>query len=295
MSSSESTVVEGASAGQDLVAKGDRTAPRADAEDGGGKQPRRVVLRTLTRLLTRLLSRYWTVLALVAAWAVWVRTQQLNQIVAPTPAAVFGDVLGHPGVYLPDLGWTLLNATVGLTLGLVLGVTGALLVWASPLLSGLMTPMALIMRSVPVVAMIPVIARVVGFGITAVLTVTTVVSFFPVFVMAGSGLRAAPAATRDVFTVLAATRLTRLRLLLLPHAVPAVLVGLRLTASTAVLSAMLAEYLLGTHGLGLLFAQSVTFMDPARAWGTALVATVVSVLCFVGARAAERLGSARFS
>ena len=294
MSRSESAVVEGPSAGQQPVGKGDRTAPRADTEDGG-KQPRRALLRTSSRTLTRLLSRYWTVLALVAAWAVWVRTQQLNQIVAPTPAAVFGDVLGHPGAYLPDLGWTLLNAAVGLTLGLVLGVTGALLVWASPLLSGLMTPMALIMRSVPVVAMIPVIARVVGFGITAVLTVTTVVSFFPVFVMAGSGLRAAPAATRDVFTVLAATRLTRLRLLLLPHAVPAVLVGLRLTASTAVLSAMLAEYLLGTHGLGLLFAQSVTFMDPARAWGTALVATVVSVLCFVGARAAERLGSARFS
>lgn len=287
MNSSESAVVEGGSAGQHPVVKGDRAAPRADA---GGEQLWRVVLRTLTRLL----SRYWTVLALVAAWAVWVHTQQLNQIVAPTPAAVFGDVLGHPGAYLPDLGWTLLNAAVGLTLGLVLGVTGALLVWASPLLSGLMTPMALIMRSVPVVAMIPVIARVVGFGITAVLTVTTVVSFFPVFVMAGSGLRAAPAATRDVFTVLAATRLTRLRLLLLPHAVPAVLVGLRLTASTAVLSAMLAEYLLGTHGLGLLFAQSVTFMDPARAWGTALVATVVSVLCFVGARAAERLGSAHF-
>ncbi|MER5179427.1 ABC transporter permease subunit [Streptomyces sp. NPDC002896] len=243
----------------------------------------------------RLLSRYWTVLALVLAWALWVRTQQLNQIVAPTPAAVFGDVLGNPGAYAADLGWTLVNATVGLALGMLLGLAGALLVWASPLLSGLMTPMALIMRSVPVVAMIPVIARVVGFGTGAVLTITTVVSFFPAFVMAGSGLRAAPAATRDVFTVLAASRLTRLRLLLLPHAVPSLLVALRLTASTAVLSAMLAEYLLGTHGLGQLFAQSVTFMDPARAWGTALVATVVSVLCFIGARAAERHGTARFS
>jgi NitT/TauT family transport system permease protein len=158
-----------------------------------------------------------------------------------------------------------------------------------------MTPMALIMRSVPVVAMIPVIAQVVGFGDTAVLAVTVVVSFFPAFVMAGSGLRSAPASVGDVFTVLNASRTTRLRLLLLPHAVGPLLVALRLTAPTTVLAAMLAEYLLGTHGLGKLFADSITFMDTARAWGTALVATVVSVACFVAARAAERHGTARFS
>lgn len=247
------------------------------------------------RAVLRVVSHYWTVAVLIAAWALWIRTQQLNQIVAPTPGAVFGDVLGHPGVYAADLGWTLLNAGAGLLAGMALGAALAVAVWASSVLSGLMTPMALIMRSVPVVAMIPVIARVVGFGNTAVLAVTTVVSFFPAFVLTGSGLRSAPAATTDLFTVLNASRTTRLRLLLLPHAVRGLLVALRLTAPTTVLAAMLAEYLLGTHGLGRLFAESVTFMDTARAWGTALVATVVSVACFAAARALERRGAERFS
>jgi putative hydroxymethylpyrimidine transport system permease protein len=251
--------------------------------------------RAVWRPVLNAVSRYWTVVALIAAWALWIRVENLNQIVAPTPAAVFGDVLGHPTVYAADLGWTLLNACAGLVLGMALGAGSAVAVWASPVLSGLMTPMALIMRSVPVVAMIPVIAQVAGFGNTAVLAVTVVVSFFPAFVMAGSGLRSAPAATSDLFTVLHASRPTRLRLLLLPNAAGALLVALRLTAPTTVLAAMLAEYLLGTHGLGKLFADSVTFMDTARAWGTALVATVVSVACFVAARAAERHGTARFS
>jgi NitT/TauT family transport system permease protein len=247
------------------------------------------------KAVLRAVSHYWTVAALIAAWALWIRTQQLNQIVAPTPGAVFGDVLGHPGVYAADLGWTLLNAAAGLLAGMAMGAALAIAVWASPVLSGLMTPMALIMRSVPVVAMIPVIAQVVGFGNTAVLAVTTVVSFFPAFVLTGSGLRTAPATTTDVFTVLNASKATRLRLLLLPHAVRGLLVALRLTAPTTVLAAMLAEYLLGTHGLGRLFADSITFMNTARAWGTALVATVVSVACFAAARALERRGSERFS
>jgi putative hydroxymethylpyrimidine transport system permease protein len=62
-----------------------------------------------------------------------------------------------------------------------------------------------------------------------------------------------------------------------------------------VLAAMLAEYLMGGRGLGTLFAQSVSFHEVGRAWGAALVATVVSVACFVAARAVERRGTARFS
>jgi NitT/TauT family transport system permease protein len=148
---------------------------------------------------------------------------------------------------------------------------------------------------VPVVAMIPVLARVFGYGWFTVLVITTVVSFFPAFVLVGSRLRAAPQATSDLMAVLGASRSTVLRLLLLPHAVPGLLVAFRLTAPTAVLAAMLAEYLMGGRGLGTLFAQSVSFHEVGRAWGAALVATVVSVACFVAARAVERRGTVRFS
>ena len=52
---------------------------------------------------------------------------------------------------------------------------------------------------------------------------------------------------------------------------------------------------MGGRGLGTLFAQSVSFYQVDRAWGTALVATAVSVACFVAARAVERWGVARFT
>jgi NitT/TauT family transport system permease protein len=186
-------------------------------------------------------------------------------------------------------------AAAGLAVGMALGTALAVAVWSSRVVSGMMTPVALIMRSVPVVAMIPVLARVFGYGWTTVLVITSVVSFFPAFVLVGARLRDAPAATSDVMTVLGASRLVLLRRLLLPHAVPGLLVAFRLTASTAVLGAMLAEYLMGGRGLGTLFAQSVSFYQVDRAWGTALVATAVSVAFFVAARAVERWGVARFT
>jgi putative hydroxymethylpyrimidine transport system permease protein len=241
------------------------------------------------------ISRYWTVLALLVAWQLYSSLSGLNRIVVPGPVSVFGDVVANVGVYLPDLAWTLGMAGAGLAVGMALGTALAVAVWASRVVSGMMTPVALIMRSVPVVAMIPVLARVFGYGWSTVLVITSVVSFFPAFVLVGARLREAPPATSDLMVVLGASRLTLLRRLLLPHAVPGLLVAFRLTASTAVLGAMLAEYLMGGRGLGTLFARSVSFYEVDRAWGTALVATVVSVASFVAARAVERWGTARFT
>jgi NitT/TauT family transport system permease protein len=243
----------------------------------------------------RVLSRYWTVLALLLCWQLWAWGSGVNRIVVPTPIEVVADVGRNTGAYLPDLAMTLLMSLGGLVLGMTVGVLLAVAVWSSWVLSGMMTPAALVMRSVPVVALIPVIARVFGYGTTTVLVITTVVSFFPAFVFVGARLRAAPPTTVDVLRVMGASRATLLRRLLLPHAVPGLLVALRLTAPTAILAAMLAEYLMGGDGLGTLFAHSVTYMQTDRAWGTAFVATVVSVACFVGARAVERLGNHRFT
>ncbi len=63
--------------------------------------------------------------------------------------------------------------------------------------------------------------------------------------------------------------------------------------ATAVLGAMLAEFLMGTNGLGALFSESRSYSEMERAWGTALVATVLSVLVFLAARVVERRVDAR--
>ncbi|HEY0575015.1 MAG TPA: ABC transporter permease subunit [Pseudonocardia sp.] len=274
--------------------------PAAEPEPARSPRPARTrqadrVARRLVRWLGGAVSRYWTVVVFVVAWQLWAQLNGYNQIVVPTPVAVVADVFGHPGAYLADLGVTLGMAVGGLLIGMLLGAGMAIAVWASALVSGMMTPVALAMRSVPVVAMIPVLARVFGYGWPTVLVITSIVSFFPAFVFVGSRLRNPPSGAVDLFDVLGASRAATMRRLLLPHAIPGLLVAFRLSAPTAVLAAMLAEYLMGGRGLGSLFARAVSFYQPDRAWGVALVATVVSVGCFVAARAVERRGLARFT
>ena len=66
------------------------------------------------------------------------------------------------------------------------------------------------------------------------------------------------------------------------------MIALRLAAPPAVLSAMVAEFLMGAAGLGHMFRAAMANFDTNRAFGTSLVATVVSVICFSLASLAER-------
>lgn len=259
------------------------------AEKASATIPRRVGSVAAT-----IISRYWGVLAILLVWQVYVSVRDLNSIVIPSPASVFGDLLFNPTAYLSHTWSTLWVAVVGLILGVTIGVAAAIATWTSPLFGGMVTPPAMVLRSVPVVAMIPVIARVFGYDIRTILAITVIISFFPSFVFTASGLRDVPSGTNDVFAVLGSRRWTRLRRLAIPSAMPNVFVAIRLSAANCVLAALIAEFLMGTEGLGYLFVRTRSELNMARSWGAALVATVLSVSAFVIAARIERWGRARF-
>ncbi|SEP82860.1 NitT/TauT family transport system permease protein [Faunimonas pinastri] len=240
------------------------------------------------RMLKTALSRYWGVIAVLVIWQAWVSISGVNQIVLPQPVDVFRDLVAEPGIYLRNAGQTLLLAALGLILGMLLGTVIAVLAWSSTLLSGILTPLGLVFSSVPVVALIPVIARIMGYDLKTVLAIVVIISFFPAFVFTSAGLKTLPPGSSDLFRVLGASRWTRFTRLVLPSAVPSWMIAFRLAAPPAVLSAMLAEFLMGTSGLGYLFRSAASGFQTERALGTSVVATVISVLCFTFALWAER-------
>lgn len=254
----------------------------------------RLASRRVGSVAGRLLSRWWAVILVVAVWQLWVSFTGFNSIVLPRPSDVLADVLRHPGAYAGDAARTIGLATVGVLAGMIGGFAIAVVTWTSALASGAIGPLVLMLRSIPIVAVIPLVARLVGYGNTIVPIVTVLLAFFPAYVMTSSGLRSASTTSLDLMRALGASRRTLLRRVLIPTAMPNVFVALRLSAASAVLTAMVAEFLAGTTGLGRLFSSSRVRFDNERAWGAALIATALSIACFQGAQRVERWGRSRF-
>ena len=250
--------------------------------------------RRTRRAAIRFVDRWWAVLLILVGWQIFVMVKDYNRIVLPSPVSVFSDLLTNPGAYAGDTARTLLLSVLGVAIGMMLGFSIAIITWASALIAGAVSPLVLMLRSIPIVAVIPVVARFVGYGNKVVPIVTVMLAFFPAYVMTTSALRSAPKVAVDVLHSLGATRWAVLRRVLIPNAMPSVFVALRLCASTTVLAAMVAEFLAGTNGLGRLFSDARVRFETDRAWGAAVVATVISVTFFQLALRIEHWGRRRF-
>jgi NitT/TauT family transport system permease protein len=237
--------------------------------------------------MRRQIFNLWPIALLLLAWQIWVSSAGYSSIVLVPPGAVLRDLLQFPGEYVAPALRTFGFALGGLAIGMAGGLMLAIAAWYSEVLAGVATPFALLLSSTPVVCLIPIVARLFGYSSRTELIAVGVMTFFPAFVMTASGLRRLPPMAGDVFRVLRASRVQRLRLLALPAALPALAAGLRVGATYSVLVALLAEYLMQTGGLGTLFAVTMQQFHLARALGASVVAMGLSLCLYEVARVVE--------
>jgi NitT/TauT family transport system permease protein len=247
------------------------------------------------RPLVGVIDNYWGIAALIIAWQLFVVITNFNTIVMPTPIGVVNAIVSAPEVFISAALITFAMAVAGLLLGAVVGSALAMAAWFSPVAAGILTPLTILFSSVPVVAFIPIIARLFGYDTSTVLAIVVIISFFPTFVFVSAGLRAVPLGSNDLFRVFGASRFATLWYLSLPAALPSFAVGMRIAAAQCMLAAMVAEFLMGTAGLGYLFQLSKSDFDMERAFGTSLLATIVSVTMFVVANKLETRINARWT
>lgn len=227
----------------------------------------------------RLLRDNWGALLLLAAWEAWIVIAGLDAMVMPHSWNVAAAILAHPSDYAAT-GVTLLVAAGGLAIGAALGLATAMIAWFSRIASGFATVGALVLTSVPVIAFVPILGRMLGYDTRSALAITALICFFPFFVFASSAFAATPPAQTDLARVLGARRWTVLRRIILPSSVPACFGALKIAAPSSLLAAMSAEYLMATPGLGSIVREAMFRFETERALAASLIATILSILAY---------------
>ncbi|MGA3090356.1 MAG: ABC transporter permease subunit [Terriglobales bacterium] len=238
--------------------------------------------------MRRFLAQAWAVILLLVAWYWWVRHSGLNAIVMVTPLAVARQLIHNPSEYLRPALHTIEVALFGMGGGLACGMLLAILAWMSRILAGLTIPLALLLTSVPVVCLIPVLTRLFGYDDRTVFVTVIILCFLPGFVFATSGMKALPPMAREYFVVQGAGWWNQLTRLALPAAVPSLAVALRVLSVQSVLSALVAEFLLQTGGLGFLIATSTSDLDMDQALAASVVTIGIGLTLYLVASLIER-------
>lgn len=190
---------------------------------------------------------------------------------------------------------TLEDAGTGYVLGLAAAVTvSAVFALYRPVERAFM-PVAIVLRSIPVIAMTPLITLLFGHSLAAVAVMAAIVTFFPTLVNMVVGFRSAPPQSTDLLASYGAGKLTAFRKVQVPFALPAFFASARITVPLAIVGALLAEALATGKGIGygLLYAQNQFFF--VRLWTMTVVVTAASAVLYGIVGLMENAVLARFA
>lgn len=201
------------------------------------------------------------------------------------------------GEFLTAIGETAVQATVGFVVGTVLAIAGAIVLVALPRLSAVIMPLAVVLRSIPMLAMIPVIVIVFGRGLLAVTVIVVLVTFFPTLVNVMGGLRAAPDGAVDVVRASGGSGWQTARRIRLLYAVPSIIASAQIAVPASIAGATLAEWLATGDGIGHLLAVSSVRAQYLHLWTASallvlLVLLVYAVLSLISGALTRRIGIA---
>ncbi|MGC4933420.1 ABC transporter permease [Gordonia sp. DT30] len=237
-----------------------------------------------TRFLSSLLLSL--VLILVIWWLFLLAFPDIGPIIGRTPADVYAYLFTAPDAaqsrsqILDDLWITLEDSAIGFVTGMAAALCAAALFVVYRPAAQTFMPVATLLRSVPLVAMTPLITLVVGRGVAVVAVMGGIVVFFPALVLIMTGLSNAPTHLGDVIEVYGGSRWTALRRSAIPSAVPSLFGAAKVSVPGAIIGATVAEWLGTNRGLGATLQQALPAAAYDQLWASVVVITVSSIVLY---------------
>lgn len=219
-------------------------------------------------------------LAFGVIWQLAIWLFAMPHYLMPRPVAAAEALMQHRKLIFGNTLFTLAEAGLGLVISACLAVALGGLFVASPTAQRLSFPWAVALRSVPVVAIAPIVTLMVGRGYWAGVVVVVLAAFFPILVNCMRGFASVHRGPLELMHLYDASRLQIFRYVRLPFAVGFVFSGLRTAAPVAVLGAMLSEWLTGNQGLGYLILDAAALRDLELLWAAIVVSMLLGLLIF---------------
>lgn len=234
-----------------------------------------------------LLNTVITLVIVVALWQAVVSFGGISPYVAKGPADVWRflftgeEAAAHRAELFPLTWVTLKHSALGFAAGMAIALVLAVSFTLSKTVEAGVMPLALLLRSIPLVSIAPVIMLVTGRGTTAsVIVIGTIVVLFPALASILFGLSQANPQSLDVVRVFGGGPSTALRKVAIPGALPSLFAAARVSVPGAVTGALLAEWLSTGTGIG---GQITKFNAQAQfdqLWASVAIITIITLTLY---------------
>lgn len=227
-----------------------------------------------------------TIVALIALWVGILAVFQISPMIAKGPVDVWNFLFSVPAspknreLVFGNLVVTLGHSVIGFASGLIVALVAASLFQLNRGIEHALMPIAMLLRSVPLVAMAPIIILIFGRDLWTVAVIGGIVVLFPALVNISFGLKSASPQMNDLVGVYGGGAFTKLRTVAMPSSLPAFFAAVRISVPGAITGALLAEWLAVGGGIGGSIAKFIPQAQFSALWTSVVLVTIVSLVLY---------------
>ena len=230
------------------------------------------------------LRQYWPTVvlfaALIALWQFAVSFSGIREYLLPAPLSVWNAMWDGEITWAQHLWattWEIIGAfVIAAVFGVALGVAIA---W-SPLLANALVPFLVFVNTLPKVAIAPLFLIWMGYGIFPNMLMGALIGFFPVVINTAVGLSQVEQDMLDLGRVFSAPKWKIFAKIRIPNALPYILSALKITATAAVVGAIVGEFVASQKGLGYVIVTTQSSMNTGLAFAALIWISVVGLLLY---------------
>lgn len=268
------------------------------------RAPDRLARPTWLRVVIAVAKRVGIFIAvstlIVVLWWAFLVVAEISPFVGKTPLVVWEHLFSGPeaqanrAYVLDGLAVTGRDAIIGYVAGLGGAALVAVLFALLPAAATTFMPVAMVLRTFPLVALTPLIILAFGRGPAGLAAIGFIVVFFAALVTISFGIASAPREALDVVTVFGGRRWARVWKVGVPFALPAFFTAARIAIPQALSAALIAEWLITGSGSGSQLMRAAGTSQYDTLWAVAVVLIAVATVVYTVVSAIEEIVLGRF-
>lgn len=247
---------------------------------------RQATINMLRALGRSTLTFVLTIVTVLVLWVGVLWVLDISPMIAKGPLDVWEFLFTVPAaaenraMIFSNLWVTLGDSVIGFVAGLLVALLGAALFQLSKGAEHALMPIAMLLRSVPLIAMAPVIIMIFGRDFWSVAVMGGIVVLFPALVNISFGLKSTSAQMNDLVEVYGGGDWAKLRKVAMPSSLPAFFAAVRISVPGAITGALLAEWLATGQGIGGSIAGYVPQAQFSALWASVMVVAMAALVLY---------------
>ncbi|MED4461205.1 ABC transporter permease [Metabacillus fastidiosus] len=231
----------------------------------------------------RLLKGWRPLVVLILFFFIWeivVKKAGIPAWLLPAPSQIIQEGIKSWTSFSGHLFSTIKLGTSGFLIGITIGLLTAAILYLIPVVRESVYPLLILSQNVPVIVLAPLLVIWFGFGMLPKIIVITLVCFFPVTVAALDGFKQTAPDLKHYMRMAGATRGQLFWKLELPHALPSIFSGLKISATYSIMGAVISEWLGAKAGLGVYMTLASSAFRTDRVFVAIFAIMFLSLLFF---------------